>query len=204
MIINKGDDLIINLAIDGISKIRIFTSDRKTFVEAIPKNNVVKVNGDSLTKLKSGVIAYIYKLSTSDNSFDDGTYDLSNIVYTEYYLRDNDEDGLNTLTVSSSSLKNYVDAEIERMISKYVSLLNDFASKESLENEAATNLKRYTELKNYIDDENAKLSKSINEKLSTKVEELQFNQEISDRKKNEVQLKNYVDKVIENNIGKLA
>lgn len=204
MIINKGDDLKITLTIEGISKIRVFTTDRNTYIEAIPTGKEVKIGGTELAKLSSGVIAYLYTDSTKDASFDDGSFDITKVVYTDFYYRDNEESGMSNLGVTTSSLKNYIDAEIDSMITKYVKLLNNAASSEALSDEAATRLRTYTELKSYVDTQNKALSKDFKEKLSSKVEELSLTKEISDRKTSDTELKNYIDKLIENNIGKLA
>lgn len=89
MIIESGSDLLLNLAIEeNASVIRVFTNDRKKYLEYNKvDNNKLYINSNELETLESGVIAYTYLWGENDNNFNDGEYNKQKTVYTDYYFR---------------------------------------------------------------------------------------------------------------------
>lgn len=111
MIIQKGSDLIINL-VQTADLVRIFTTDESKCIE---KRNVtdiqLHVESDELAKLASGVIAYSYYYYVADDDFSDRKYNKIDTVYTDYYYRDGDEQGVLNSDVTPT-VTDYLDKKL--------------------------------------------------------------------------------------------
>ena len=111
MIIQKGSDLIINL-VQTADLVRIFTTDESKYIE---KRNVtdiqLHVESDELAKLASGVIAYSYYYYVADDDFSDRKYNKIDTVYTDYYYRDGDEQGVLNSDVTPT-VTDYLDKKL--------------------------------------------------------------------------------------------
>lgn len=111
MIIQKGSDLIINL-VQTADLVRIFTTDESKCIE---KRNVtdiqLHIESDELAKLASGVIAYSYYYYVADDDFSDGKYNKIDTVYTDYYYRDGDEQGVLNSDVTPT-VTDYLDKKL--------------------------------------------------------------------------------------------
>lgn len=111
MIIQKGSDLIINL-VQTADLVRIFTTDESKCIE---KRNVtdiqLHVESDELAKLASGVIAYSYYYCVADDDFSDRKYNKIDTVYTDYYYRDGDEQGVLNSDVTPT-VTDYLDKKL--------------------------------------------------------------------------------------------
>ena len=111
MIIQKGSDLIINL-VQTADLVRIFTTDESKCIE---KRNVtdiqLHIESDELAKLASGVIAYSYYYYVADDDFSDRKYNKIDTVYTDYYYRDGDEQGVLNSDVTPT-VTDYLDKKL--------------------------------------------------------------------------------------------
>ena len=111
MIIQKGSDLIINL-VQTADLVRIFTTDESKCIE---KRNVtdiqLHIESDELAKLASGVIAYSYYYCVADDDFSDRKYNKIDTVYTDYYYRDGDEQGVLNSDVTPT-VTDYLDKKL--------------------------------------------------------------------------------------------
>lgn len=111
MIIQKGSDLIINL-VQTADLVRIFTTDESKYIE---KRNVtdiqLHIESDELAKLASGVIAYSYYYYVADDDFSDRKYNKIDTVYTDYYYRDGDEQGVLNSDVTPT-VTDYLDKKL--------------------------------------------------------------------------------------------
>ena len=111
MIIQKGSDLIINL-VQTADLVRIFTTDESKCIE---KRNVtdiqLHIESDELAKLASGVIAYSYYYYVTDDDFSDRKYNKIDTVYTDYYYRDGDEQGVLNSDVTPT-VTDYLDKKL--------------------------------------------------------------------------------------------
>lgn len=111
MIIQKGSDLIINL-VQTADLVRIFTTDESKCIE---KRNVtdiqLHIESDELAKLASGVIAYSYYYCVADDDFSDRRYNKIDTVYTDYYYRDGDEQGVLNSDVTPT-VTDYLDKKL--------------------------------------------------------------------------------------------
>lgn len=111
MIIQKGSDLIINL-VQTADLVRIFTTDESKCIE---KRNVtdiqLHIESDELAKLASGVIAYSYYYHVADDDFSDRKYNKIDTVYTDYYYRDGDEQGVLNSDVTPT-VTDYLDKKL--------------------------------------------------------------------------------------------
>lgn len=111
MIIQKGSDLIINL-VQTADLVRIFTTDESKCIE---KRNVtdiqLHIESDELAKLASGVIAYSYYYNVADDDFSDRKYNKIDTVYTDYYYRDGDEQGVLNSDVTPT-VTDYLDKKL--------------------------------------------------------------------------------------------
>ena len=111
MIIQKGSDLIINL-VQTADLVRIFTTDESKCIE---KRNVtdiqLHIESDELAKLASGVIAYSYYYYVADDDFSDRRYNKIDTVYTDYYYRDGDEQGVLNSDVTPT-VTDYLDKKL--------------------------------------------------------------------------------------------
>ena len=111
MIIQKGSDLIINL-VQTADLVRIFTTDESKYIE---KRNVtdiqLHIESDELAKLASGVIAYSYYYYVADDDFSDRRYNKIDTVYTDYYYRDGDEQGVLNSDVTPT-VTDYLDKKL--------------------------------------------------------------------------------------------
>ena len=114
MIIQKGSDLIINL-VQTADLVRIFTTDESKYIE---KRNVtdiqLHVESDELAKLASGVIAYSYYYYVADDDFSDRKYNKIDTVYTDYYYRDGDEQGVLNSDVTPT-VTDYLDKKLAQL-----------------------------------------------------------------------------------------
>ena len=114
MIIQKGSDLIINL-VQTADLVRIFTTDESKCIE---KRNVtdiqLHIESDELAKLASGVIAYSYYYCVADDDFSDRKYNKIDTVYTDYYYRDGDEQGVLNSDVTPT-VTDYLDKKIAQL-----------------------------------------------------------------------------------------
>ena len=114
MIIQKGSDLIINL-VQTADLVRIFTTDESKCIE---KRNVtdtqLHIESDELAKLASGVIAYSYYYRVADDDFSDRKYNKIDTVYTDYYYRDGDEQGVLNSDVTPT-ITDYLDKKIAQL-----------------------------------------------------------------------------------------
>ena len=116
MIIQKGSDLIINL-VQTADLVRIFTTDESKCIE---KRNVtdiqLHIESDELAKLASGVIAYSYYYHVADDDFSDRKYNKIDTVYTDYYYRDGDEQGvLNSDVTVTPTIIDYLDKRLAQL-----------------------------------------------------------------------------------------
>lgn len=111
MIVQKGSDLIINL-VQTADLVRIFTTDESKCIE---KRNVtdiqLHIESDELAKLASGVIAYSYYYYVADDDFSDRKYNKIDTVYTDYYYRDGDEQGVLNSDVTPT-VTDYLDKKL--------------------------------------------------------------------------------------------
>ena len=114
MIIQKGSDLIINL-VQTADLVRIFTTDESKCIE---KRNVtdiqLHIESDELAKLASGVIAYSYYYCVADDDFSDRKYNKIDTVYTDYYYRDGDEQGVLNSDVTPT-VTDYLDKKLAQL-----------------------------------------------------------------------------------------
>lgn len=114
MIIQKGSDLIINL-VQTADLVRIFTTDESKCIE---KRNVtdtqLHIESDELAKLASGVIAYSYYYHVADDDFSDRKYNKIDTVYTDYYYRDGDEQGVLNSDVTPT-VTDYLDKKLAQL-----------------------------------------------------------------------------------------
>ena len=114
MIIQKGSDLIINL-VQTADLVRIFTTDESKCIE---KRNVtdiqLHIESDELAKLASGVIAYSYYYYVADDDFSDRKYNKIDTVYTDYYYRDGDEQGVLNSDVTPT-VTDYLDKKLAQL-----------------------------------------------------------------------------------------
>ena len=114
MIIQKGSDLIINL-VQTADLVRIFTTDESKYIE---KRNVtdiqLHIESDELAKLASGVIAYSYYYYVADDDFSDRKYNKIDTVYTDYYYRDGDEQGVLNSDVTPT-VTDYLDKKLAQL-----------------------------------------------------------------------------------------
>ena len=114
MIIQKGSDLIINL-VQTADLVRIFTTDESKCIE---KRNVtdiqLHIESDELAKLASGVIAYSYYYCVTDDDFSDRKYNKIDTVYTDYYYRDDDEQGVLNSDVTPT-VTDYLDKKLAQL-----------------------------------------------------------------------------------------
>ena len=114
MIIQKGSDLIINL-VQTADLVRIFTTDESKCIE---KRNVtdiqLHIESDELAKLASGVIAYSYYYNVADDNFSDRKYNKIDTVYTDYYYRDGDEQGVLNSDVTPT-VTDYLDKKLAQL-----------------------------------------------------------------------------------------
>ena len=114
MIVQKGSDLIINL-VQTADLVRIFTTDESKCIE---KRNVtdiqLHIESDELAKLASGVIAYSYYYHVADDDFSDRRYNKIDTVYTDYYYRNSDEQGVLNSDVTPT-VTDYLDKKLAQL-----------------------------------------------------------------------------------------
>lgn len=135
MIIESGSDLLLNLAIEeNASVIRVFTNDRKKYLEYNKvDNNKLYINSNELETLESGVIAYTYLWGENDNNFNDGEYNKQKTVYTDYYFRNRGCSNTNPSNPVDDKviqqLKNSIKKETDRAKEAESKIVQDTANK---------------------------------------------------------------------------
>lgn len=114
MVIKKGNDLILDLAVDiaDISMIKVYTTDINKCIEKTDISSTkLYISADELANLNSGVISYDVYRNVAELKFDDGTYNNIFTVYTDYYYLDTDENGAQHK--KAETVEEYVDKKID-------------------------------------------------------------------------------------------
>ena len=115
MIVNNGDDLTLTISsTEKITKVKVFTANPNKYIliKEFTKVNDgynLYISADQLDNLESGVIAYIYYWEKEDGNYEDGQYNQSDTVYTDYYYKTDVEPG----APQRYELREYVDDQIK-------------------------------------------------------------------------------------------
>lgn len=145
MIIEKGNDLVLKIKDEkgnGIRVsnkssffIRVFTNDKNNYLE-YDKSDVKEINdydtvfisATDLAKLESGVIAYTYGWGISSYDFEDGEYNRTKTIYTEFYFKN---DGVANEPVNPVNPSNYqqLKAKIEQETKRATAAENDLSAR---------------------------------------------------------------------------
>lgn len=131
MTIEKGNDLILlikdergnGIRVNNKSSfyIKVFTTDKNHYLEygkldVVEKNDydTIYISAEDLATLESGVIAYTYGWGVTDANFEDGEYNKTKTIYTDFYFKN---DGNTNNPVNSSTadqLRKSIEQETKR------------------------------------------------------------------------------------------
>ena len=120
MVVNNGDDLTLTISTkENITKVKVFTANPNKYIliKEFTKVNDgynLYISADQLDNLESGVIAYIYYWEKADEKYEDGQYNQSDTVYTDYYYKTDVEPD----APQRYELREYVDDQIKEVQDK--------------------------------------------------------------------------------------
>lgn len=92
--------------------IRVYTTDPSTYVEYtgddLDSSSFIHIDASALSALENGIIYYKYHATAEDTAFPDGSYDISRVCQTSYYLKQNDNAPAHKTTCCATAVSELV------------------------------------------------------------------------------------------------